>query len=235
LKLRSDIKDKVNNAVGCEGKPGGYFGQEKNNYMDTLMQTSLEIGHECWMEHYKGTYQGMKDGKHVVRVEGKSKVTENQISYMPVPDDGWRPTETYKYRNQFLRFSGKIYCWMREGNLKFYYGLKSSATFGDGETLAREVIEKLETVSDDNFLGEEAINDLIYDVDKKIVPLRNQVNELNAQINNLEKEKVPIYAKCFHDWDKQEEEQYGRNQSSYRQMCVCKNCGKEEYSYFSKF
>lgn len=203
--------------------------------METATQTSLEIGQECWMEHHKGTFQGVKDDKYIVRVQGKNEVTEKHISYMPVPDDGWRPMETYKYRNQLLRFSGKLYCWMRDGNLKFYYGLKTNGTFGDGETLCRTDIEKLETVSEDTFLSEEAINDLLYEVDKKIVPLRNQANDLNAQINNLEKEKTPIYAKCFHDWDKHEEEQYGKSQSSYRQMCVCKNCGKEEYSYFSKF
>lgn len=203
--------------------------------METLTQASLKIGQECWMEHKKGIYQGEKDGRHIIRIEEKNEVAEKHISYMPAHDDGWRPTGTYKYRNQFLRFSGKIYCWMRDGNLKFYYGFKTNSTFGDGETLCRADIEKLETVSEDTFLGEEAINDLLYEVDKKIVPLRNQANEIHAAITNFEKEKTPIYAKCFHEWDKQEEEQYGRNQSSYRQMCVCKNCGKEEYSYFSKF
>jgi hypothetical protein len=43
LKLRSDIKDKANNAVGCEGKPGGYFGQEKKlNIMQALTKNNSQ-------------------------------------------------------------------------------------------------------------------------------------------------------------------------------------------------
>lgn len=198
--------------------------------------TLLAIGQPVWIEYHKGTYQGMRDDRYVVRVETKDEVSDKLVPIHPIVDDGWRPQGLYKKNGDYLRFSGKIHCWKISGQLCLYYEMKTTDCFKDTVCLTRSTIDQLEVVPESVLWDEDAINEALNAINERTSSLQEQVDNLNNKIREINKEKVLVYERCFHEWEKGEEEKTSKNflGQGYQRTCTCIICGMEKTQHFTR-
>lgn len=180
------------------------------------------------------------EGGWRVRETDGDKVTEQTITYEPLPVDGWKYKEGALIKKENKFFTLKHYTVYVNNNVAVYaYTAVGVTRFDDGMVYESDVEERYEFVVDSPFLSEEEIeklNDRLY---KETSPTKEKIKNFEEEIKNLEQEvsdkekEFDVRGKCCHKWELDYEEEINEGKTTEKAYS-CSVCGEEDKHYWHK-
>lgn len=201
----------------------------------------LTPGQEVYIEYKKGIYlKTDSDGLHKIKYQDKDSEVIKTVPYLPrvltINPPEWI---NQKDRNGNMKFTGDTTCWLRENQLVFYFSYRTARTFKEIEYISeKDLFDKNKVTiltEPPDYWNEEKIDEELSLIDEEIYPLNKELRKIQDQINKIAALKNDVYNKCFHKWQKGEEEETGQNflGRGKQRLNTCKFCGKEEMEYYT--
>jgi len=210
----------------------------KMDIKELFLNDELVVGEKCYYDHNEYTYQGInEDGKYIVNQKTKDSEVTKYLQEKPVRAK--LPTGIYLKDDKYSKVGELTKCFHMLGKMYYEITLYDDVFKGHTNETLDNILNNWQLI-ENPYVDENSIYEILEEIEGKLYPYKNQIKELEKQINiikeeymePIEKEKEGIYKICKHKWDKDEEEEISKN--SFQQRCECEICGCVKYNSYSK-